>query len=194
MNIVFSEGASTKDFEKEIEAQMDKQFQHFEKELAKIRTGRSHPSMIEDIRISCYGSTMPLKEVASVSAPEATLLVVQPWDKSLIPEIEKAIYNSELGAAPVTDEDIIRIPLPKMSSARRDELIKLLSQKLEVTKIALRNVRKDIQNIIRDSEKSKKISQDYSKRLQDILQKITDKFIESTDKLSGKKEGELKLL
>ncbi len=193
-NYTFTEGASTKPFETTVEADMQKHIQHFEKELQKIRTGRAHPSMIEDIKVFAYGTMMPLKETAAVSAPDAQLLVVQPWDKTFIPEIEKALAASDLGVTPMTDGPIIRIVLPKMSSSRRDELSKVLGKRLEECKIALRNVRKDVHTAIRDTEKDKKISEDYSKRLQDLLQKITDKVTAQAETLSSKKDAEIKAL
>lgn len=194
MNISFSEGASTKEFEKNIESEMDKQVKHFEKELIKIRTGRAHPSMLEDVKVHCYGSILPLKDVAAISAPDVALLLIQPWDKNTIDDIEKALATSDLGLTPSNDGNVIRIQLPRMSSSRRDELVKVLHQKLELFKVAIRTVRKDIQNIIRETEKSKKISEDYSRRLQEALQKMTDKFIEVGDKQALKKESEIKAL
>ncbi len=193
-NYTFTEGASTKPFETAVESDMQKHIQHFEKELQKIRTGRAHPSMIEDLKVSAYGTMMPLKETAAISAPDAQLLIVQPWDKTIIPEIEKAITTSDLGVTPQTDGPIIRIVLPKMSSSRREELSKILGKRLEECKIALRNVRKDVHTAIRDTEKDKKISEDYSKRLQDLLQKVTDKVTAQAETLSGKKEAEIKAL
>ncbi len=194
MKITIVEGGPTKPFEKEVETEMDTQLKLFEKELLKIRTGRAHPQMIEDVKIASYGTYMPLKELGSISAPDAGLLVVQPWDKANIPEIEKALSSSDLGLTPVNDGVIIRIPLPKMSSTRRDELAKLLSQKLEQCKIGIRNVRKEIHNLLRETEKAKKISEDYGRRLQETLQKITDKFIQTSDTIAEKKEKEIKAL
>ncbi len=194
LHIEIVEGANTKPFEKEIELEMDNHIKHFEKELIKIRTGRAHPSMIEDIKVPAYGALMPLREVAAVSAPDVGLLVVQPWDKANMPDIEKALATSDLGVTPANDGNVIRIQLPRMSSNRRDELIKILHQKLEQCKIAVRNLRKDIQNLIRDTEKAKKISIDYSRRLQESLQKITDKFISTADTLASKKETEIKTI
>ena len=194
ITFTFTEGASTKPFETMVETDMQKHIQHFEKELQKIRTGRAHPSMIEDLKVSAYGTMMPLKETAAISAPDAQLLIVQPWDKTIIPEIEKAITTSDLGVTPQTDGPIIRIVLPKMSSSRREELSKILGKRLEECKIALRNVRKDVHTAIRDTEKDKKISEDYSKRLQDLLQKVTDKVTAQAETLSGKKEAEIKAL
>ncbi len=194
VSFAFVEGANTKPFEKAVEAEMDKPLKHFEKELSKIRTGRAQTSLLEDIRVSAYGNVMPLRELASLSAPDAQTLLIQPWDKTIIPDIEKALAASDIGTSPITDGTLIRLQLPRMSTARRDELIKAVSKKLEESKVGLRAIRKDFHNLIRDAEKSKKISEDYSKRLQDILQKITDRSIDSADKLSAKKEHELKTM
>jgi ribosome recycling factor len=189
-----TEGAPTKQFEKDVETEMDISLKHFEKELLKIRTGRAHPNMIEDVKIMAYGALMPLKEVAAVSAPDAALLVVQPWDKANIAEIEKSLAASDLGLTPMNDGNVIRIQLPKMSSTRRDELAKTLNQKHEQCKVGIRNVRKDIHNILRETEKAKKISEDYGRRLQESLQKITDKMIAASDSIALKKEKEIQAL
>lgn len=194
MKIVLTEGAPTKQFEKDVETEMDGHIKHMEKELLKIRTGRAVPSMIEDVRVASYGSYMTLKELAAISAPDAALLVVQPWDKANIPEIEKALSTSDLGLNPANDGNIIRIQMPKMSSSRREELTKVLAQKVEQGKIAIRNVRKDVHNVVRETEKAKKISEDYSRRLQEALQKVTDKFIQLSDTIAEKKEKEIKAL
>jgi ribosome recycling factor len=194
MNIQFSEGSDTKQFEKNIETEMDKHVKHFDKELLKIRTGRAHPSMVEDIKGYFYGTLMPLRDVATISAPDVALLLIQPWDKNSIPEIEKAISTSDLALTPINDGHVIRVQIPRMSSSRRDDLIKILHQKLESCKIAIRNIRKEIQNVIREREKAKKISEDYSRRLQESLQKITDKFIETSDKIASKKESEIRMV
>ena len=118
------EGANTKLFEKAIEVEMDIQLKHFDKELTKIRTGRAHSSLVEDVKVACYGTLMPLKEVAALSTPDVNLIVIQAWDKTIIADIERAIAESDLGLTPTTDSNCIRIVLPKMSTARRDELIK----------------------------------------------------------------------
>jgi len=194
LTIDVNETTNPKQLEKAIADEMDKHIKHFEKELLKVRTGRAHTSMIEDIKVTCYGSVMPLRDLAALSAPDAGLLVIQSWDKTVMPEIEKALSASDLGVTPLNDGTIIRIQLPRMSSARRDDLIKSLGQKLEVCRVSIRNIRKDIHNFIREKEKARKLSEDMSKRFQDLLQKVTDKFIETADKLSQKKEEEVKLL
>lgn len=194
IRITLTEGAPTKQFEKDIELAMEPHIKHFEKELLKVRTGRAHPSMIEDVRVPVYGSMMPLKEVAAISAPDTALLVIQPWDKANMAEIEKALSSSDLGLTPANDGNIIRIQLPKMSSSRREDLTKVLLSKLEVCKIAVRNVRKEIHNLVRETEKSKKISEDYGRRLTESLQKITDKLIAQSDTIAEQKEKEIKAL
>jgi ribosome recycling factor len=190
----FTETTNIKPFEKAVEAEMDKQIKHLEKEFIKIRTGRAHPSMVEDLKVMCYGTLMPLKNMAAISAPEPQLLIIQPWDSSSIADVEKAVSQSDLGVSPANDGNVIRIQLPRMSSSRRDELAKVLSKKTEEGKVSLRNVRKDFHNDIREAEKTKKISEDTSRRLQDTLQKVTDRFTELVDKMSQKKEEEIRVL
>lgn len=181
-----------KEFESALSSEMDKAIKHFERELITIRTGRAHPALVEGIKVNCYGTLRNIKEMALISAPEARMIIIEPWDKSLIPELEKAISNSDLGVTPANDGNLIRIRLPEISTARRDELVKVLHKKLEEARIAIRNVRKDFHNLIRDSEKGKKISEDHSRRLNDVLQKVTDKFIVTVDQMSQKKENEIK--
>lgn len=182
----------TKTFETAISAEMDKAIKHFEGELIKIRTGRAHVSMVEDLKIIVYGGqTMSLKAVATIGAPESDLLTIQPWDASIIADIEKAILTSDLGVKPQSDGGIVRIQLPKMSSSRREELAKILGKKAEDCKIAIRNIRKDFNNIIRDAKKDKTISENFFNRLEDLLQKNTDNFTKKTDVMSEKKNVEL---
>ena len=182
-----------KGFQNPLEAEMNKALRHFESELLKIRTGRAHTSLIEDIRVSTYGGNpMPLRQIATVSAPEARLLAVQPWDNGVLDDIEKALRASELGLNPVNDGTLIRITLPEMSTNRREELIKLLGKKLEECRIAIRNVRKEFNNLLRDAKKDKKISENFFSRLSDALQSSTDKLIESAESLADKKEKEIK--
>lgn len=194
IQLSFVEGSPTKSFETSIDQEVSKPFSHFEKELQKIRTGRAHTSILEDIKVVAYGTAMSLKDVGTISAPEPNMLVVQPWDKGLAGEIERAIAMSDLGVTPLNDGTIIRVPLPKMSSARRDELTKILAKRLEECRIAIRAIRKDVHNLIREAEKGKKISEDYSKRLQAVLQKIIDAAIEKAEHISAKKENEIKSL
>jgi ribosome recycling factor len=192
IGIELQEQMNVKAFEKAVEGEMHKQLKHFEHELLKIRTGRAHTSMIEDVKVSCYGTVMPLKEVAALTAPDVSMLMVQPWDMSIAVEIEKALGSSDLGVVPQNDGTVIRIQLPRMTTARRDELVKQLNKRLEEARVGLRTIRKDVHNYLRDGERAKKISEDLSRRLQDSLQKVTDKLIEAAEALSAKKEQELK--
>lgn len=182
---------NTKNFETAVTAEMDKIVKHFQKELTGIRSGRAHTSMIEDIRVISYGSEMKLRDIAALSAPDANMLVIQPWDKGVLPDVERAIAASDLGVTPHNDGDIIRLTLPQMSAQRRQELIKILHRTLEDARVGVRNVRKDFHNIVRDTERNKKISQDFATRLNDLLQKLTDKFVETLESLSTKKEQEI---
>jgi ribosome recycling factor len=194
LKITLTENGPVKNFETAVEKEMENHIQAFEKELLKVRTGRAHPSMVEDVKVSSYGAMMSLRELAAISAPEASSLLIQPWDKENIAAIEKALSTTEMGLTPINDGNVIRIQLPKMSSARRDELVKVVGQKLEQTKIALRNVRKEVHNQLRDLEKAKTISEDYGRRVQDSLQKVTDRLVKKADDIGGKKEQELKSL
>lgn len=181
-----------KSFQNPMEAEMGKPIKHFEGELIKIRTGRAHTSLVEDLLVACYGQApAPLKSYAAIAAPDSRLITIQPWDASIIDDIEKAIKNSEVGINPVNDGKVIKLVLPEMSSNRREELVKILHKKLEECKVSIRNIRKDFQNIMRDSKKDKKISENFYNRLEDVLQKTTDKFIEKASQLSEKKEKEI---
>ncbi|MBM3893645.1 ribosome recycling factor [Candidatus Dependentiae bacterium] len=190
IEITFQEG-DTKSFDKLLKEHMEKPLKHYEKELASIRTGRASVTVLENIKVDVYGQMMSLRELATLSAPDARLLTVQPWDKSILPDIEKAISLSDLGATPVNDGAIIRIQLPQMSASRRDELLKILGKKTEECRVGVRNVRKDFQNEVRDAEKKRLISEDFGKKLSDVLQKTTDLFIDKTEQLHKKKETEI---
>lgn len=182
-----------KEVEKKIKEEMEKSIKHFESELIKIRTGRAHPSLVEDIQVVCYGSTpMRIRETASIATPEARQITITPWDRSVLGDIEKALVQSDLGVTPVNDGTIIRLTLPEMSSQRREELAKILSKKLEEAKVAIRNVRKEFNNLIRDARQDKKISEDHERRLKDdVLQKITDEFCAKCDSMAERKKNEI---
>lgn len=184
--IAFQEGDS-KSFEALVKQEMEKPIKHFEKELLSIRTGRASTAMLENVKVESYGQVMPLRDLATLAAPDARLLTIQPWDKSVIGEIEKALLVSDLGATPVNDGTIIRIQLPQMSASRRDELVKLLGKKTEECKVNIRNIRKDFHNEVRDADKKHIISEDFAQKLSDLLQKITDSFIAKADQMHDKK-------
>lgn len=182
-----------KSFQNPMETEMTKPIKHLEGELVKVRTGRAHTSLVEDLQVAVYGQApTSLKSFAALAAPDARLITIQPWDASIIDEIEKAIKNSDIGINPVNDGKVIKLVLPEMSSARREELIKILHKRLEECKIAIRNIRKDFHNLMRDAKKDKKISENFYTRLEDTLQKTTDKFCEKADQLCDKKEKEIR--
>jgi ribosome recycling factor len=185
---------NSKTFEAEISVEMDKVIKHFEQDLLTVRSGKASASMVEDISVESYGAWQKLKAVASISTPDARLILIQPWDKSLSGEIFKAVQNSDLGVTPVLDGALVRIQLPIMSTERREEMIKVVKKKTEDAKIKIRNVRREYNTSIKDSEKNKEISEDFSKRVYEHLQKLTDAFIEKIDLICRKKETDLKLI
>jgi ribosome recycling factor len=188
------EEGNPNEFNSAIKTEMESVIKHFERELAAIRTGRASTSLVEDIKVEVYGQFMPMKEVATISAPDARLITIQPWDKSNISEIEKAIQTSDIGINPANDGNIIRLQLPMMSSDRREEMVKQLGKKTEENRIRVRNIRKEFHNLIRDSEKKHDVSEDFSKKLSDLLQKGTDSFIAQINEMQKRKEADLKLV
>ena len=176
---------------KSIEEKMKTSVKVFRADLATIRTGHATPALVEHIKVEYAGVPMPLNQLAGISAPEAGLLVIQPWDKSSMHDIEKAISKSELGLNPSNDGNIIRIAIPPLSEERRQELIKVVHRRVEERRIAMRNLRHEAMNELKKLEKDKEISQDEHKRAQDQLQKLTDCFISEMEKLGKDKEQEL---
>jgi ribosome recycling factor len=163
----------------------------FQTDLATIRTGHASPALVEHIKVDYAGVPTSLIQLAGISAPEARLLVIHPWDKSSIHDIEKAILKSELGLNPSNDGNIIRLAIPPLSEERRQELIKVVNRKVEERRVSLRNLRHDALNELKKLEKDKAISQDEHKRAQNQLQKITDVFTAEIEKLGKDKEQEL---
>lgn len=187
---VFTEGNS-KDFENRLKTEMTNPIKHFEKELANIRTGRASAALVENIVVDSYGQMMPIKNLATISVPDARLIVIQPWDKSVINEVEKGILASNTGLTPVNDGELIRVQLPQMSAARRDELAKELNKKAEEGRVGIRKIRQEYHNQLRDAEKKRGISEDFAHRLRDLLQKITDEFVAKIDTLQEKKTKDI---
>ena len=173
------------------EEKMQNSVLNFKKELASIRTGRATPALIEHIKVEYAGVPTPLNQIAGITAPEASLLVIQPWDKSSIREIEKSILKSDLGLNPSNDGNIIRISIPQLSEERRQELIKVVHKRLEERKIAVRSLRHEAMNELKNMEKNKEISQDEHKRAFNQIQKLTDSFIADIDQVGRDKESEL---
>ncbi len=175
-----------------IEDRMQKAAEGLKVELGTIRTGRATPNLLDTIRVDYNGMQTPINHIAGISVPEARLLVIQPWDKSAIKSIEKAILASDLGLNPLNDGKVIRINIPPLSEERRQELIKLVHKRLEERRVIIRNLRRDAMSELKELEKNKDISQDENKRALEQLQKITDAFIETAEKIGREKEEELK--
>lgn len=170
---------------------MSKSSQTLIEDLAKLRAGRAHPSLLDNLVVEYYGSPTPLSQVAAISVENALTLNVKPWEKNLIPVIEKAIRTSDLGLNPATSSDVIRVPLPPLSEERRKELIKKVKNEGEQTKVAIRNIRRDAKKHFDELEKSKEISEDDKRRADDKMQKMTDDAIKKVDEILEKKEKEL---
>lgn len=176
---------------KDLEGRMKKSVQTFQSEIARIRTGRATPTILEGIKVEYYGTQVPLQQIASIMAPEPRLLVIQPWDKSAIGEIEKAIRKSGLGLNPQSDGNVIRIPIPPLSEERRQDLVKLVRKLAEDARIAIRNIRRDGVDKVKTMEKNKEISEDERKKAENEIQKLTDKYIDEVNELLEKKEKEI---
>lgn len=189
--IIFSEGDS-KTFEKLLREEMEPTIKHYEKELIAIRAGRASSALLDPIKVEAYGQLMSIKELGSIATPDPRLITIQPWDKTTIPDIEKAILGSDVGITPINDGNVIRLQFPMVSSERREELVKILGKKTEESRVSVRNVRKEFHNQLREAEKERLISEDFAKRLNDILQKLTDQYIEKIDGSFKKKETELR--
>lgn len=170
---------------------MNKAVESTKHKFAGIRAGRANVAMLDGIRVEQYGSEMPLNQVGSVSAPEARLLVIDPWDKSIIPAIEKAIMASNLGLTPNNDGKVIRLMIPELTADRRKEYVKFAKSEAENGKVAVRNVRKDVNNHLRKLEKDGEITEDDLKRYEDEVQKLTDATIKTIDQLLATKEKEI---
>lgn len=170
---------------------MQKTIASLNNEFKKIRTGRANPSILDDIKIDYYGSPTPINQAASISVEEGRTLTIAPWDKSLIAEIEKAIMKSDLGLNPNTSNDLIRLTMPVLTEETRGDYIKQAKSEAENAKIAIRNIRRDANNLAKDSEKNNEISQDEMKKLEAEVQRVTDTFIESIENELKKKEADL---
>jgi ribosome recycling factor len=176
---------------KETQEKMEKTIESTKAKFAAIRAGRANVSMLDGVMVNSYGSPTPLKQIGQISAPEARLLTIDPWDKSLIKEVEKGIQQANLGFNPSNDGKIIRILIPELTQDRRKEYLKIVKKEAEDGKVAIRNIRKDMNNKLRKLEKDGDISEDELKVFETKIQDITDKFIKEVDELYAKKEKEL---
>ncbi|MDX1459497.1 MAG: ribosome recycling factor [Xanthomonadales bacterium] len=170
---------------------MNKTLESLRRELAKIRTGRAHPSLLEHVQVDYYGSEVPVSQAASVTVEDARTLAVTAWDKAMVPVIEKAILTSDLGLNPTTAGNVIRIPLPPLTEERRRELGKVVHHEGENAKIAIRNIRRDANHHIKELLKEKEISEDDDRRAEQEIQQLTDKAVGKVDEIVEEKEKEL---
>lgn len=170
---------------------MNKTIDFYKGQLAKVRTGRASSSLIDGVKVDYYGTLAPVSQTATVSAPDARTIMIQPFDRTMIAEIEKAIRQADLGFNPQNDGTVIRIPVPPLTEERRKEFVKLCKKYGEEAKIAIRNHRRDGLDMLRDFEKEKEISEDDLKRGEDEVQKLTDEYVKKVDELTAKKEKEL---
>ena len=173
------------------DSKMKKTVDALVRDLAGIRTGRATPALVDHIRVDYHGIPTPLNQLASISVPEAKMIVIQPWDRTTIRNIEKSILKSDLGLNPTSDSNMIRISIPPLTEDRRKELIKVVHKRLEEARIALRNVRRDAIEKLKLAEKDKEISQDQNTRAAEQLQKLTDNFIEKVNNTGKDKEKEI---
>lgn len=173
------------------DTKMQKTVQVLKREMDTIRSGRATPALVDQISVEAYGTNTPLSQLASISVPEARLLLIQPWDRSIVGSVQKAIQKSDLGLNPMSDGEVIRLVLPPPTEERRKELVKVVRKRAEDAKVAVRNVRRDALEELRKLEKDKKVSRDDNVRATDKLQKLTDRFIAEVSKVGTDKEAEI---
>lgn len=179
-----------KEIKQDGEARMQKTLEALENTFSKVRTGRAHPGMLSGVMVSYYGAATPLNQVASVNVEDSRTLLVQPFDRTMVQAIDKAIREADLGLNPMT-ADVIRVPMPALTEETRRDMQKLARSEAENSRVSIRNVRRDMMNDIKDLAKEKEISEDDERRASDDIQKITDKFIETIDSRLSKKETDL---
>ena len=177
--------------QEEVSDRMEQAIQAMKHNFDSIRTGKATPALVENLQVNYYGSNTPLREIAGITAPEARLLVIQPWDPNAISEIEKAIQASNLGISPVNDGRVIRLPIPELSEERRAELAKSVKDQAEETRIEIRNIRRDANDTAKKAEKNSEITEDDLNDMLDDIQKLTDEHIEKIDNMLEEKNNEL---
>jgi ribosome recycling factor len=176
---------------RESEDKMKKTIESLKRELTGIRTGRATPALLERVTVDYYGTPTPINQVANVSVPEPRLLMISPWDRSLLPTIERALLKSDLGITPNSDGTVIRLALPSLTEERRKELVKSVSKKSEEEKVAIRNIRREANEHLKKLQKDSKISEDEEKRAEEKVQKLTDKYIVEIDQITKAKDAEI---
>lgn len=173
------------------ETRMKNAIAAMKREMSTIRTGRANPSLVENVTVDYYGVSMPLNQLATVTAPEARLVVVQPWDKQAVVAIEKGITKANLGLNPSSDGNVVRVPIPQLTEERRREFVRIIKRQAEEFRVEVRNVRRDTLEKLRAMEKNKEISQDDERRYQGQLQRLTDSFVRQIDEYAATKEAEV---
>ncbi len=181
----------TKEIVQQTEVKMKKAIEAANREFGEVRTGRAHPGLIEGLHIDYYGTPTLVKQIASISIPDPRTVILQPWDASIIPEIEKAVYNSKLGATPTNDGKLVRLSIPPLSTERREELKKVVKEMAEKAKVSLRTIRRDANDKLKKMQSEKSIPEDESFKAQDAIQKLTDKYIKEIDVILEAKSREL---
>lgn len=186
-------GAATMvdDIQKRTMERMQKSVEALRHELAKIRTGRAHPSLLEHVKVDYYGSEVPISQVANVTAEDARTLTVTPWEKNMVAVVDKAIRSSDLGLNPATSGMVIRVPMPPLTEQRRKDLIKVVRHEGENGKVAIRNIRRDANAEVKAALKEKQISEDQERRIEEQIQKLTDQYIREVEALLDEKETDL---
>jgi ribosome recycling factor len=174
-----------------IEEKMQKAVAALKRDLSTLRAGRATPALLDKITVDYYGTATPINQLANVSVPEPRLLIIQPWDKKAVSEIERAILKSDLGLTPNSDGTILRLSIPQLTEERRKELVKIVKKKAEEGRVAVRNIRRDANDELKKMEKESTITEDQLRKSQDEVQKITDKYIEEVEKVLSAKEKEI---
>lgn len=182
------------DIKRDAEARMRKSIEALTHELAKVRTGRAHPSLLEHVKVEYYGNEVPLNQVASIAVADARTLTVTPWEKNMVGVVEKAILSSDLGLNPTNLGHMMRVPLPPLTEERRRDLTKVVRSEAEGARVAIRNVRRDAIHQLKDLVKDKAISEDDEHRAEDVMQKLTDKYTAEVDRVLADKEEDLMAL
>lgn len=176
---------------KDADYKMKKALEITKEELSQIRTGRASSALVENIKIEYYGVLTPLKEIANITIPESDLIVIQPWDKNYVSEVEKAIWKADIGLTPNSDGTVIRLSIPPLSEERRREIVKVVKKEIESGKVAIRNVRREINDQVKKMEKNGEFSEDQSKDILKKVQDLTDSYIKELDEISKLKETEI---
>jgi ribosome recycling factor len=179
------------DINKSLQGDIDKAIEAFRRDLSKVRTGRANLAILDGVRVEYYGTPTPLNQVASVAVADARLITVKPWERALIPEIEKAIRAAQLGLNPQSDGELVRLPMPALTQERRQELVKVVKKMAEECKVALRGARRDANEMLKEALKDSAITEDDERKGLKSVQETTDKAVTKVDEITGKKESEI---